>query len=321
MNEAKDSSGDEAKRRAISHFRHEIRSSLTAIIGYSEHLLETLSPGAPEEMEQALREIKGIGDAVLVEVAAHLSGEALHAIEGDALPSILARFSEDCVAPSARIDPACAALITMAERAGLYTLIPILCRIQAAGVMLNNLVKGYSIEVITGELASGHGLDLGGLRPATPASKEAAGHPQPRGRVLVVDDNSINRDLLRQWLTRQGHEVEEASGGGEALSQIRRNDYDIILLDLVMPDQSGLEVLETLAEEGRLGLAPIIMLSASDQLDSVAQCIERGADDYVVKPFHMALLKARIRVALELKGHRQRERVYLAMLKEQRDRA
>jgi CheY-like chemotaxis protein len=320
MNDVNDSSGDEAKRRAFSHFRHEIRSSLTAIIGYSEHLLETLPPGVSEEMERALREMKGIGDEVLIAVDAHLSGEALQRVSGDALPALLSQFSQDCIAPSGRIDPACAALITMAERAGRYILIPILCRIQAAGVMLSNLVKGYSIEVSTRELASGLGLGFEAWQTAAPAAK-AAGFPPPCGRVLVVDDNSINRDLLRQWLTRQGHEVEEASGGEEALSRIRCNDYDLILLDLVMPDRNGLEVLETLSDEGRLGLVPIIMLSASDELDSVAQCLERGADDYVVKPFHMVLLKARIRIALELKGHRQRERVYLAMLKEQRDRA
>lgn len=320
MNDIERSRGDEAKRRALSHFRHEIRSSLTAIIGYSEHLLETLSPGATEEMERSLHEMKGEGDAVLAEVDAHLSAEALQGLTGDELPAIVARFSADCLAPSARIYPACAALITMAEHAGMYTFIPILCRIQAAGVMLSNLVKGYSLEVTTRELGSGLELDLGSLRPPAPAAK-GAGQPQLRGRVLVVDDNSINRDLLRQSLTRQGHEVEEAIGGEEALSKIRRDDYDLILLDLVMPDRSGLEVLKTLAEEERLGLVPIIMLSASDELDRVAQCLERGADDYVVKPFHMVLLKARIRIALELKGHRQRERVYLAMLKEQRDRA
>jgi CheY-like chemotaxis protein len=321
MNESESRGGDELKRRAISHFRHEIRTSLTAIIGYSEHLLETLTPAAPGEMEQALKEMKGLGDAMLTEVNARLSEDALLGASGDALPSILARFSEDCIAPSLQIDPACLGLITMAERVGMYTLIPILCRIQAAGVMLNNLVKGYSIEDPTRPLGSGLGLDLGALHPAAPAAPLPVGLPQPCGRVLVVDDNSINRDLLRKWLTRQGYEVDEASGGEEGLSRIRRNDYDLILLDLVMPDQNGFEVLEALSQEGRIGLVPIIMLSASDELDGVARCIERGADDYVVKPFHMVLLKARIRLALELKGHRQRERAYLAMLKDQRDRS
>jgi sigma-B regulation protein RsbU (phosphoserine phosphatase) len=315
MNTSENRGYDESKKRAISHFRHEIRTSLTAIIGYSEHLLEILWPAAPGAMDRTLKEMKGIGDAILTEVNARLSEEALLGASGDALLAILLQFSADCVAPSSQINPACAGLITMAEHAGMYTLIPTLCRIQAAGVMLNNLVKGYSTEVSARELASGLGLDLGALRPA------AVGLPQLRGRVLVVDDNSITRDLLRNWLTHQGHEVEEASGGVEALSRIRHNDYDLILLDLIMPDQNGLQVLETLSDEGRIGLASIIMLSASDELDGVEQCIERGADDYMVKPFHLVLLKARIRVALELKGHRQRERAYLAMLKDQRDRS
>ena len=318
MSDSESRSEGELKKRAISHFRHEIRTSLTAIIGYSEHLLETLAVATPGEMERALKEMKGIGDAMLIEVNARLSEDALLSASSDTLPSILSRFSEDCIAPASQIDPACAGLITMAEGAGLYTLIPILCRIQAAGVMLSNLVTGYSIEDPMRLLESGLGLNLGSWRPPAPT---AVALPQPCGRVLVVDDNSINRDLLRKWLTRQGYEVEEASGGEEGLSRIRRTDYDLILLDLVMPDQNGLEVLEVLSREGRIGLVPIIMLSASDEVDGVAQCIERGADDYVTKPFHMVLLKARIRVALELKGHRQRERAYLAMLKDQRDRS
>jgi CheY-like chemotaxis protein len=320
MNEAESRISDESKRRVIAHFRHEIRTSLTAIIGYSEHLLETLAPMPPREMERTLKEMKGIGDAMLSAVNSRLSEEALLGTSSDALPAVLAQFSQDCVARSAEIAPACAGLVAMAERSGMYTLIPMLCRIQAAGVMLSNLVKGYSIEISTKELASslGLGLDLGSTRPAALAAMLP---PELCGRVLVVDDNSINRDLLRKWLTSHGHEVDEASGGEEGLSRIRHNDYDLILLDLIMPDQSGLQVLETLSRERRLGLVPIIMLSASDELDAVEQCLELGADDYMVKPFHMVLLKARIRIALELKGHRQRERVYLDMLKKPQDSA
>lgn len=318
MNDVESRASDESKKRVISHFRHEIRTSLTAIIGYSEHLLETLAHAAPKDMERTLKSMKGIGDAMLSEVNARLAEEALASASGEELPAILVQLSKDCVAPSTEIAPACAGLVAMAERAGMYTLIPILCRIQAAGVMLNNLVKGYSIEVSTKELASGLGLDFGAGRLSTPTPHSL---PDLCGRVLVVDDNSINRDLLCKWLARHGHEVDEASGGEEALAQIRQNDYDLILLDLLMPDMNGIQVLEALSSEGRLGLMPIIMLSASDELDGVEQCIERGADDYMVKPFHMVLLKARIRLALELRGHRQRERVYLDMLKEQHDRA
>jgi CheY-like chemotaxis protein len=317
MSEVEGRVSDESRRRVIAHFRHEIRTSLTAIIGYSEHLLEAVSPATPGEMERTLKEMKGLGDTMLGDVNARLSEAALVGTPGDALPSVLAQFSQDCVAPSSEIAPSCAGLVAMAERAGMYALIPTLLRIQAAGVMLSNLVKGYSIEVSTKELASGLGIDLGSTRPPAPA---AAALPELCGRVLVVDDNSINRDLLRKWLTRQGHEVDEASGGEEGLFRIRHNDYDLILLDLIMPDQNGLQVLEALSREGRLGTVPIIMLSASDELDAVEQCLELGADDYMVKPFHMVLLKARIRIALELKEYRQRERVYLDMLKGPRDR-
>jgi sigma-B regulation protein RsbU (phosphoserine phosphatase) len=328
-------SGPESNVRAISHFRHELRTFLTAIIGYSEHLLETIaaadeggSPGEPgsaqrppsaPEMERELREMKAAGDAMLAQVNERLSADALADIGVDAVLPLLQELGAECLVPAGRIDPICAGLIPVAEREGLYTVIPILCRIQAAGVMLHNLLKGYSREVPARVLEQGLGIDLG--EPGSGEPSEPVGLPHRGGRVLVADDNSINRDLLRQWLTRQGHEVEEATGGEEALALVRKNDYDLILLDLVMPDKNGLEVLETLKQEGRLGLVPVIMLSALDEIDSVARCIERGADDYVAKPFNMVLLRARIRASLELKWHRQRERAYLAMLKEYRERA
>jgi CheY-like chemotaxis protein len=311
-------SGPETTLRAISHFRHELRTFLTAIIGYSEHLLETLSPGAAPEMERELHEMKAAGAAMLAQVNERLSVDALTDLAGDAALPLLQEVSATCLATASRIDPICARLIPAAEREGLYPLIPILCRIQAAGVMLNTLLKGYSSEVPAGVLEQGLGVELGAPIPAPPF--EPVGLPQRGGRVLVADDNSISRDLLHQWLTRQGHEVEEATGGEEAIALVRKNDYDLILLDLVMPDKNGLEVLETLKQEGRLGLVPVIMLSALDEIDSVARCIERGADDFVAKPFNMVLLRARIRASLELKWHRQRERAYLAMLKEYRDR-
>ena len=342
----------ETSMRAISHFRHELRTFLTAIIGYSEHLLETLAeaddkgapsaagsgqdaasrtpgrdaasptpgrrPAAPE-MERELRGMKAAGDAMLAQVNERLSVAALAGLDGDAVLPLLQQLGAACLVAASEIDPICSRLIPAAEREGMYPLIPILCRIQAAGVMLHNLLKGYSREIPARVLEHGLGLDFG--EPSSSDTPEPVGLPHRGGRVLVADDNSISRDLLRQWLVRQGHEVEEATGGEEAIALVRKNDYDLILLDLVMPDKNGLEVLETLKREGRLGLVPVIMLSALDEIDSVARCIERGADDYVAKPFNMVLLRARIRASLELKWHRQRERAYLAMLKEYRDRA
>jgi sigma-B regulation protein RsbU (phosphoserine phosphatase) len=306
-------SEEDDKRRLVAHLRHEMRTALAAVIGYSEDLLETLRPGTPASIEQDLRALRGAGAAVLSAVDDRLGAEAIRNRMGDALPALIRELAAACSEPSAAIASLSQRVLSQAEREGLYDIIPTVCRIQAAGVMLTGLLDGYERGPQPVARHSSLPVDIGA--GAEPEGVEPA---ELRGRVLIVDDNSITRDVLRRWLLRQGHEVFEASGGEEALALIRAHDYDLILLDLVMPDRSGLSVLETLGKEGRLGRAPIIMLSALDELSGVASCLERGADDYMTKPFHMVLLRARIRQSLELKRHRERERAYQAMLHELR---
>ena len=306
--------GEEELRRLVAHLRHELRTSLTAVIGYSEDLLETLE--GPEDIRAELKALRGAGAAVLGLVNERLGVEALHDLSAATLPRLVRALGDACVEPASAIAPLCVRLVAAAEGAGHYALIPTLCRIQAAGVMLNDLLAGYALDHLP------HATALGGLPKASVAASEAHTIEAPsaeRGRILLVDDNSVTRDVLRQWLTRQGHEVEEASGGDPALELLRSREFDLVLLDLIMPDRSGIEVLDVLRAEGLLGRAPIIVLSALDEFDGVVSALERGADDYVTKPFHMVLLRARIRMALELRRHRERERAYQGMLAELRE--
>ena len=107
--------------------------------------------------------------------------------------------------------------------------------------------------------------------------------------------------------------------GREALTQATLQPYDLFLFDRMLPGLDGLSLLKSL--RAAQVATPAILLTAMGAVDDRVAGLRAGADDYMVKPFHMVVLKARIRVALELKGHRQRERAYLAMLKEQRDRS
>ncbi|MDI1478390.1 response regulator [Polyangium sp. y55x31] len=303
--------GEEELRRLVAHLRHELRTSLTAVIGYSEDLLDTLE--GPEEILAELKALRGAGAAVLSLVNERLGADALRGLSASTLPRIVRDLGQACAEPASAISPLCARLVAAAEGAGHYALIPTLCRIQAAGVMLNDLLAGYALELLP------HAPKIGGMPKAADPASEARLAETPsdeRGRILLVDDNSVTRDVLRQWLVRKGHDVEEASGGDAALDLLRTREFDLVLLDLVMPDRSGIEVLDVLRAEGRLGRAPIIVLSALDEFDGVVTALERGADDYVTKPFHMVLLRARIRMALELRRHRERERAYQGMLAE-----
>jgi CheY-like chemotaxis protein/serine phosphatase RsbU (regulator of sigma subunit) len=119
--------------------------------------------------------------------------------------------------------------------------------------------------------------------------------------VLVVDDAEINRAMLSRRLCRDGHRVVVACDGAEALELVREQSFDLILLDIMMPIMDGYQVLETLKKEETLRHIPVIMITALNDIESIARCIELGAEDYLPKPFNSTLLKARINASLHKK--------------------
>lgn len=132
-----------------------------------------------------------------------------------------------------------------------------------------------------------------------------------KGVILVVDDNKGNRDLLFSMLSRQGHTVVVAQDGREALARVHNRPFDLILLDLMMPEMSGSEVLNQLKAHSTFRHIPTIVISAFQEIDTVVQCIERGAEDYITKPFNAVVLYARINACLERKFLREQEQVYI----------
>ena len=137
-------------------------------------------------------------------------------------------------------------------------------------------------------------------------------------RILVVDDNASNRDVLARRLMREGHQVVIAANGASALELVRRREFDLILLDLIMPEMSGFEVLRRLKAAEHTSHIPVIVISALDELDSVVRCIEAGAEDYLTKPFNPILLRARIGASLEKKWLRDREKKFIADLEQEK---
>jgi len=130
----------------------------------------------------------------------------------------------------------------------------------------------------------------------------------PPGTILIVDDNPVNRLLLRRGVEQQGHAVVFAEHGREALELLRQRDFDLMLLDVEMPELDGYEVLAELKADPRLRDLPVVMTSALDELDSVVKCIEMGAEDYLTKPINSVLLQARINASLEKKRLRDQQR-------------
>lgn len=128
--------------------------------------------------------------------------------------------------------------------------------------------------------------------------------------ILVVDDNRANREILHDLILALGHIPTLAEHGAMALERIREKMPDLVLLDILMPEMDGYEVLLYIKEHFSLCHLPVIMISAIDEIESVARCIKMGADDYLIKPFNVTLLKARIVACLERKRLLDREDMY-----------
>jgi sigma-B regulation protein RsbU (phosphoserine phosphatase) len=127
----------------------------------------------------------------------------------------------------------------------------------------------------------------------------------PAAKILVVDDVSENRDLLMRRLGRLGFSaIDQAENGVQALAAIRAKAYDLVLLDIMMPELDGFGVLAALREEGRINELPVIVISALNEIEPVVRCIEFGADDFIFKPFNPTLLRARVLATLEKKAMR-----------------
>ncbi|MHB8146108.1 MAG: adenylate/guanylate cyclase domain-containing protein [Vulcanimicrobiaceae bacterium] len=138
------------------------------------------------------------------------------------------------------------------------------------------------------------------------------------GRILVVDDNESNRDLLARRLSKEGHHVEIAQDGYKALAMLDQSAYDLVLLDLMMPGLSGIEVLARFKAQPELASIPVIMVSALHEMDTVVRCIEAGADDHLPKPVNPTLLSVRVDASLERKQAHDRERSYLKQIEEEK---
>lgn len=212
-----------------------------------------------------------------------------------------------------------------AER-GLDALLPDLQKIRAASAQLLSLTSTvldlarFQAQALTGQPGPADPATAGretGRGARVPARAEAS----PPAAALVVDDNALNRETLARRLERQGYSVSLAANGREALERLQRGLFDLILLDILMPEMNGYEVLERLKADDQLRHIPVIVLSALDEIDSAVACIELGAEDYLPKPFDPVLLRARIGASLEKQRLRDQEVLRLRQIEAERRRA
>jgi len=235
-----------------SRLRHNLRTPLNAVKGYSELILEDARDGGRVEVLVDVRKVLAAAEALLAQID---------------------RLVDLTDAPD-------------------------------SNAARSNPLGATSFPGQVGEL-------MRSIQPAMPKSRDQSAS----GRILVVDDTEANRDLLSRRLSRNGHVVDKAESGQSALQAVKASKYDLILLDLMMPEMNGFEVLARLKADPAVQHIPVMMISALDEIDSIVSCIEAGAEDYIPKPFDPVLLSARIEASLERKRLRDREEAYLNQLK------
>ncbi|MDX7951944.1 adenylate/guanylate cyclase domain-containing protein [Lichenihabitans sp. Uapishka_5] len=220
-------------------------------------------------------------------------------------------------------------LLEEAREEGLPGLVETLDGLLAASRRLLGGIDSMIEFIHSGSLTTTHGDDAEGSDAVEKAvatlSSIFAERPTPVGRatgyLLVVDDNPSSLDLLTRRLERDGHRV-CGCGDGEAALRLSANEsFDLILLDFLMPNLNGVDVLRQLRAVPETASVPVVMMSGSDEVESAVRCIEAGADDLMQKPLDPILLRSRISSLIERKALRDREQAYVAELRIERERS
>jgi PAS domain S-box-containing protein len=255
---------------AIARFRHGLRTPLNHLIGYAEMVRE-------EARDQSAAAEAGLMDQVLA--AARQMVEQIQIalpvkahVAGDAVPGLRAAL----VPPLQRVEQALAAFEELTGGACAKEV----KKMRGAVADLRAITRGAEAERVT-------------AIPLPPASEP----PRPTsgsGRILVVDDDADNREILARRLEREGYEAYTVADGAAALARLSREPYDLVLLDIYMPKMDGFQVLSEMKLRVELQDIPVIVLSALDDHATAVRSIEMGAEDFLAKPYDAVILRARI---------------------------
>ena len=241
----------------------------------------------------------------------HVDGQpaALGSRAFDLLAALVAR-RDRVVSKDELIDVVWPGLVV--EENNLQVQISALRKVLGAQAIATVPGRGYQFTVAAAATGS---TEAAAAEAKAPRLPERVGDAALRkARLLVADDNKVNRLLLCRSLELMGHAVESADNGRVALEKLQSGRFDMLLLDLEMPEMDGFALLDRRAAEPALRELPVIVTSSLEGAAQVARCIELGADDFLHKPVNPVLLKARVDSSLERKRLRDRQRELLARL-------
>ena len=298
----------------VRSLRHDLRTHVSHVVGFSEILQHKATDAGHTALLIDLRKIETAGWGLLGFLTETLDLAKIEAgkLQPELITSQLRALLDSILGQTDQLGSAAASL-------GWEEALDDLRKIADAAQHL----IGFIDDVVD---LSQFGLDdeaEPAVRPEDAAAALSGSSQQAAASsaVLVVDDNALDREMLAWRLGRLGYSVTLAEDGFSALELLARQDYDLVLLDVIMPEMNGFDVLEELKADPRLRHVPVIVVSALDGNDWVARCIANGAEDYLPKPFDPVILKARIEASLEKKRLRDREVLYLEEIELQKKRS
>lgn len=302
--------GSAANQSAILiHLRHELRTPLNAIIGYCEMLLDDAGSSEWKTFVPELEELYRAGKRLLDLINALLSpADSQESTSTLDLQTIGVEIREKLLGPLDEVLLCVEGLIREAEEQGRQSLVADLRNINAAGLKLLGFIKAVPFPASSEtETSAAEESPAGSYLPSNPPAdigaetKTRGSLQKPElGSLLVVDDNEMNRDILSRCLMRQGHVVATAKSGREALAVLKNHAFDLVLLDIMMPDMNGFEVAHHLKADQSWRDIPVIFISAIDDTSRKVEAFKAGGADYVTKPFHAEEVLARVENQLKI---------------------
>lgn len=299
----------------LSRIRHDLRTPINHILGFCEMLQE--EEDMPGDFQPDLKKIHAGGRQLLALIQEYFDEATFEEKRHD-----LHRLCHELRTPVNHIVGYAELIEEQAEERGLGQMLPDLRKIADAGHTWLGLMEEYLVRPAANAPATVEGsrgpnpiLLQPGIDYISPSPRSATPASTIEGHLLVADDDASNRDMLARRLQRQGYRVSLASSGLEVLRLVRAQQFDLVLLDMIMPGLDGYQVLTRLKSDPALADIPVIIISSLDQENNVARCIEAGAEDYVGKPFNSVFLRARIGACLERKQLRDQERQTFEALK------
>ncbi|MEM7590441.1 MAG: SpoIIE family protein phosphatase [Cyanobacteria bacterium P01_A01_bin.83] len=299
----------------ISRLHRELAIPINTIIGYSEIIIEEIEDDNYEYAYlNELLQIRECGVKLLTSINAYLQPANLFKNQQNLQQFVNnIQLRKELEYPTQLVINNCQQLISQVEADFVVDLEKINSAANKLLQEIQGLIKVESQSTILAEETLNIPTDLFINANLLSLEQSDLAREKSNYTILIVDDSLTNRTYLARQVEAQNYQVATAANGKQAIQMIQTGSYDLILLDIIMPEINGYEVLQWIHDSPWQHI-PTIMISALDEIDSVVKCIEMGAADYLAKPFNSILLKARLGACLEQKRLRDQESTYIRQL-------